>query len=369
MKRGKEMITCRKEVEMIKPYVPGKPIDDVKREFGLDDVIKLASNENPLGCSREAKEAIIKSLETPSLYPDGNCTNLREALSKKKGVEPEQIIFGCGSDEIILLLGKTFISEGDEAITCTPSFPQYKAATIPMGGKMIEIPLKNHTFDLDGIINAITEKTKLIFIANPNNPTGTIITKTEQIEFMKKVPSHILVVWDEAYVEYIDNADFPDTLSLLKNYDNVILLNTFSKMYGLASLRIGYGISTKTIIDYLNRLRGPFNVTAQAQVAALASLDAKDFIKESFETNEASKQFTYKKCKELGLSYIETYGNFIMIDCKLDSMELFNKLQSKGIIVRPGFYFGMPTYQRVTLGTISQMEVFFKLVEEFINEK
>lgn len=361
------MITCRKEVELIKPYVPGKPIDDVKREFGLTDVIKLASNENPLGCSIEAKEAIIKSLETPSLYPDGNCTDLRNALAQKNGVEPEQLIFGCGSDEIILSIGKTFISEGDEAITCIPSFPQYKAATIPMGGKMIEVPLKNHTYDLDGIVAAITARTKVIFIANPNNPTGTIITKEQQLDFMKKVPSHILVVWDEAYGEYIKDGNYPDTLSLMKDYDNIILLHTFSKMYGLASLRIGYGISTKVTIDYMNRLRGPFNVTTQAQVAAVASLDALDFVAASFKSNEASKAYTYERCKDLGLDYIESYGNFIMIDCKLPSMELFEKLQAKGMIVRPGFYFGMPTYQRVTLGTIDQMKRFFELVQEFLN--
>lgn len=361
------MITCRKEVELIKPYVPGKPIDDVKREYALTDVIKLASNENPLGCSKEAKDAIIKSLETPSLYPDGNCTDLRNALAQKKGVNPDQFIFGCGSDEVILLIGKAFISEGDEAITCTPSFPQYKAATLPMGGKMVEVPLKNHAFDLDGILLAINDKTKVIFIANPNNPTGTIVTKEQQIAFMKKVPRHILVVWDEAYNEYINDRNYPDTLSLMKDYDNIILLNTFSKMYGLASLRIGYGISTKETIDYLNRLRGPFNVTTQAQVAALASLDSVDFVKATFDANEASKLYTYKKCQELGLDFIKTYGNFVMIDCKLPSMELFEKLQSKGLIVRPGFYFGMPTYQRVTLGTINQMERFFELVQEFLN--
>ncbi|MBC7960930.1 MAG: aminotransferase class I/II-fold pyridoxal phosphate-dependent enzyme, partial [Vallitaleaceae bacterium] len=253
------MITCRKEVELIKPYVPGKPIDDVKREFGLTDVIKLASNENPLGCSEEARAAIIKSLEAASLYPDGNCTDLRNILAHKKGVDTNQLIFGCGSDELILLIGKTFIASGDEAITCTPSFPQYKAATIPMGGKMIEIPLKNHTYDLKGILTAITDKTKVIFISNPNNPTGTIVTKDQQIAFMKKVPRSILVVWDEAYSEYIKDTNFPDTLSLMKEYDNILLLNTFSKMYGLASLRIGYGISTKETIDFMNRLRGPFN--------------------------------------------------------------------------------------------------------------
>ncbi|PKM94261.1 MAG: histidinol-phosphate transaminase [Firmicutes bacterium HGW-Firmicutes-1] len=360
------MIECRKEVQLLTPYVPGKPIDDVKREYGLDDVIKLASNENPLGCSEAAKAAVIKSLESPSLYPDGNCSTLRSALSLKLNIASDQLIFGCGSDEVIAIIGKTFVTQGDEAITCTPSFPQYKAAVVSMGGVMIEVPLKNHTYDLAGILDKINERTKVIFISNPNNPTGTIVTKDEQVSFMKKVPKHILVVWDEAYNEYIADDSFPNTLSIMKDYDNIILLRTFSKMYGLASLRIGYGISTKEIIGYMNRLRGPFNVTTQAQEAARASLDAQEFVNASFQLNEASKQYTYKKCQELGLPYIETFGNFIMIDCKLPSMELFNQLQQKGVIVRPGFYFGMNTYQRVTLGTIEQMERFFELVEEFI---
>lgn len=360
------MIKCRKEVESLRPYIPGKPIEEVQKAYGLTDVIKLASNENPLGCSSEAKAAIIKTLESPSIYPDGDCTKLRNALSKKFNISADQLIFGCGSDEIVSIIGKTFINKYDEAITCVPTFPQYKAATISMGGKMIEIPLKDYKYDLDGIISNINENTKIIFISNPNNPTGTIITKEEQLSFMKKVPKHILVVWDEAYSEYIMDSNYPDTLSLINEYPNIILLRTFSKIYGLASLRVGYGISSKEIINFLNRIRGPFNVSTQAQAGALASLNSNDFLKASCDLNEASKQYTYKKCKELDLNYIETYGNFIMIDCKLPSMELFENLQKEGVIVRPGFYFGMDTYQRVTLGTIEQMEKFFTLVKKYL---
>ena len=185
------MIKCRKEVEALKAYVPGKPIDDVKREYGLTEVVKLASNENPYGCSDMAKEAVIKTLETPSLYPDGNCTILRNALSDKLSIKPEELIFGAGSDEIISMISRAFIGKEDEAITCTPSFPQYKSTVALMGGEMIEVPLINHTYDLSGILNHITDKTKVIFIANPNNPTGTIITSQEQLDFISKVPSNI----------------------------------------------------------------------------------------------------------------------------------------------------------------------------------
>lgn len=360
------MINCRKEVESLRPYVPGKPIDDVKREYGLTDVIKLASNENPLGFSEKAKIAINEALDTPSLYPDGNCTNLRNKISEMFNIAPDQLVFGAGSDEIITMIAQAFVGEEDEAITCTPSFPRYKSAVTMMGGKIIEVPLKNHTYDLDGIVNEITDKTKVIFIANPNNPTGTIITKEEQVEFLKKVPSNVLVVMDEAYFEYIKDDKYPDTLNIMKDYDNIILLRTFSKMYGLASLRIGYGIATKEIIGYLNRVRGPFNVSTPAQVAALASLEDNKFVEASYNTNEEAKQYTYNKCKELGLNYIETYGNFIMIDCKLPSLELFEKLQQNGVIVRPGFFFGMDTYQRVSLGTTEQMKEFFRLIEKFV---
>jgi histidinol-phosphate aminotransferase len=360
------MITSRKELEVLRPYVPGKPIDDVKREYGLTDVIKLASNENPLGCSIKAKEAIISALENPSLYPDGNCTDLRNILSERLDIKKEQLVFGAGSDELISMIAQSYVSKDDEVITCTPSFPRYKSATIMMGGKIIEVPLKNHTYDLDGIINEITDKTKVIFIANPNNPTGTIITKDEQINFMEKVPSNILVVFDEAYSEYIKDENYPNTLSIMNEYDNIILLRTFSKMYGLASLRIGYGVSTKDIIQEMNKIRGPFNVTTSAQVAAIASLQDDDFVKASYDTNYEAKQYCYSRCKELGLDYIKSYGNFVMIDCKIPSLELFEKLQKNGVIVRPGFYFGMDTYQRVSLGTKEQMKVFFDLVEKFV---
>lgn len=360
------MIKCRKEVELLRAYVPGKPIEDVKKEYNLDKVIKLASNENPYGCSEKAKKAVIKTLENPSLYPDGNCTNLRNELSKKMAIKPNELIFGAGLDEIISLIARTFIGHSDEAITCTPSFVQYKASVTAMGGNIIEVPLVNHTFDLNGILAKVTDKTKVIFICNPNNPTGTIITEKEQLEFIKKIPNDILVVLDEAYFEFVSDENYPESLSLLKEYDNLMILRTFSKMYGLASLRVGYGIANPAIIEFLNRVRGPFNVTTQAQAAAVASLNDEEFVNMVFEANKKAKEYTYKKCNELGLGYIETQGNFMMIDFDKPSMEFFVELQKKGFIVRPGFYFGMDTYQRVTIGTKEQMEEFFQLVKELI---
>jgi histidinol-phosphate aminotransferase len=360
------MIRYRKEVELLRAYVPGKPIDDVKKEYNLKKVIKLASNENPYGCSEKAKKAVIKSLENPSLYPDGNCTELRNCISNKMSISPNQLIFGAGSDEIISLISQTYIDKHDEAITCTPSFPQYKATVTAMGGNMIELPLVNHVYDLKGILSKITSKTKIIFISNPNNPTGTIIAKQELLEFIKKVPSNILIVIDEAYYEYVSDKDYLQSLPLLKDYDNLMILRTFSKMHGLASMRIGYGIANSNIIELINRVRGPFNVNTQAQMAAIASINDEEFVKTAFENNKKVKEYTYEKCEVLGLSYIKTHGNFIMIDFRKPSMDLFIELQKKGFILRPGSYFGMDTYQRVTLGTINQMKEFFQIIEELL---
>lgn len=361
------MIGCRNEIHNLRPYIPGKPIDQVKEDYNLDQIIKLASNENPLGCSNLAKKAIIDSLEEPSLYPDGNCSKLRTKLAKRFSFNEDQFIFGSGSDEVISMITKTYISIGNEAITCAPTFPQYKAGTMQMGGNIIEVPLKDYRFDLDGILSAITSNTKIIFIANPNNPTGTIITKDEQLTFIDKVPKHILIVIDEAYIEYIKDTTFPDTLSILNQHSNILVLRTFSKIYGLASLRIGYGIGPKEIIEKINRVRNPFNVSTIAQVAATAALDDIDFLEETFQVNEASKAYTYQRVEELGLTYIPTYGNFVMINFNRPSLELFEQLQSKGFIVRPGDHLGLPNFQRVTLGTIEQMTAFFNTVTTILD--
>ena len=361
------MVNCRKEVESLRAYVPGKPIDDVKKEFNLEHVIKIASNENPYGCSEKAKQAIIETLKTPSLYPDGNCTKLRDAIAKKMNIETNQLVFGAGSDELLSIIGRTFIGPNDEAITCTPSFAQYSASVKTMGGKIIQLPLINHTYDLNGIVDAVTDRTKVIFISNPNNPTGTIITEKEQLEFIKKIPNDILIVLDEAYYEFVADDSYPESLPLLKEFDNLIILRTFSKMYGLASLRVGYGIAHPKIIDYINRVRGPFNVTTQAQEAAVAALSDQDFVKKVYEANNEVMQYTYDGLDKLGIEYIKGHGNFLMINFNKPSKELFVEFEKKGIIIRPGYFFGMDTYQRVSLGTKKEMEAFLKACEELMN--
>lgn len=360
------MIKTRPIVEHLKAYVPGKPAEDVMNEFGLKEVIKLASNENPLGCSDAAKEAVIETLKTPSIYPDGNVTKLRKLLSKKLDVAEKQLIFGAGSDELITMLAKAYISPGDEAISASLTFPQYKAAVTSMDGLYIGIPNKDFGYDLDALAAAVTDKTKLIYIANPNNPTGTMFNQEAQEAFVAKIPTHVLIIFDEAYNEYIDDPDFPDTLAMLKNHDNIVLLRTFSKMYGLASLRIGYAVGNPDVIDAINRIRNPFNITSAAQAAAYAALKDQHFVKESFELNNAAKEYTYQRCHEMGLSYVPSSANFVLVDCKHPSNDLFIKLQEKGVIVRPVPHPDTMTYLRISLGTIKQMEKTFNILKEVL---
>ncbi len=268
------MVLQRNTVNYLKPYIPGKPISEVKRELGLDKVIKLASNENPLGCSPKATEAVTKWAENMAIYPDGNCTDLRNALAKKLKLKPTQFLFGAGTDQILEIIAATFINPGDKTITGHPSFSRYETVTQIMDGELIQVSLTHdYRFDLNSILNNIDEKTRIVWICNPNNPTGTIITAQELNSFLEKISKEILVVLDEAYYEYAKGGDYPESLELLDSYDNIIILRTFSKIYGLAGLRVGYAISNENIIEYLNRVRGPFNVNGAAQVAAIAALE------------------------------------------------------------------------------------------------
>jgi len=356
----------REVIRTISPYIPGKPISEVKRELGLEKVIKLASNENPLGPSENVKKAIKESLDDLSLYPDGNCTELKLKLAKKLNVKPTQIIFGAGSDEITQLIASIFINPGDNSIMARPSFPRYETVTKVMGGIPIEIPLKNYTHDLEEFSKHINERTRVIWICNPNNPTGTIVKKDELYNFIKSVPSEIAVVVDQAYKEYIDDPEYPDAIHWLDEFKNLIVLQTFSKIYGLASLRIGYAIASEEIIEKLNRVRPPFNVNHVAQIAAIAALDDQEHIEKAKELNKKSLEFFYKSFEEMKLPYIKSYGNFVMVDVTKDAVEVFKKLLLKGIIVRPGDIFDMPTYIRVTTGLESDNMEFIKALKEVL---
>ncbi len=360
------MFSYRECIRPLMPYVPGRPIEDVKKEYGLDRAVKLASNENPLGCSKNVREAVIRSLDEPALYPDGACGKLRALVAKKLGVPENAIVFGAGTDEVISLLGKVFINEGDECITAAVTFSQYAASVLSMGGKMVYAPMKDHAYDLDAILGLITDKTKMIFLANPNNPTGTAFDCNAQEAFIKKVPEHIIVVFDEAYAEYVTDFDYPDTISTMKNHKNVILLKTFSKAYGLASFRVGYGVSDPSISELMEKIRNPFNVSVQAQEAAIAAFEDREFVEFSAKHNKSVLTYTYNFFEDMGLFYIPSYTNFVMVDVKKDSREVFQALMKKGYIIRPGAAFGMDSFLRITIGTKEDMDGLFSILKEII---
>lgn len=355
-------VLYRKEINNMQAYVPGKPIEDVQKELGLEKIIKLASNENPLGCSPMAKDAMVKGLENISLYPDGNCSALKGAVANHLGVGEDQLIFGAGSDEILGMLAQVFLAPGNEVLTSDQSFPRYDSAAHLMGSHIIKVPLTNYTYDLDKMKEHITANTKLIILANPNNPTGTYFTHKTLLDFLDFVPSNILVVLDEAYYEYADATDYPESLDLLNRYSNLIILRTFSKAYGLASLRVGYGIATPKTIELLNRVRNPFNVNSLAQAAAIASLRDQDFVKKSVSLNEQSKTYMYEELEKLEIPFVPTQANFIMFDAKRPSDVLFQEFLNYGFIIRPAF--GVPNWVRVTLGTLPQMKEFIALLKK-----
>lgn len=357
----------REILSKIATYIPGKPIEEVQKELNLKKIIKLASNENPLGSSPKAVKAIINQTEKTSYYPDSNFSELRERLSYKLNIEPNQLFFGAGSDGIIEMIPHAFINPNEEVIMANPSFPLYKNNTIIAQGNCIEIPLdKEYRFDLNTMLESITDKTKLIWLCNPNNPTGTMYTDKEQFQFIKNVPKNILIIIDEAYYEYVTRNDYPESVNLLKEHNNIIILRTFSKIYGLASLRIGYAISNTELISDLEKVRSPFNVSSFAQVAALACLDDDEFKNTTYNINRENKEYLYTCFKQLGLDYLPTETNFIMVNVKQNSLDVFDKLLKEGIIVRPGYNYGMKNWLRVTIGTKEECLIFIEKLKEVL---
>ena len=357
---------CREELLSIKPYVPGKPIDEVKRELGISDVIKMASNENPLGPSPKAVKAVEQMLPEIYLYPDGSCYELKNTISQKLGVEPCNILVGNGSDESIKFVAETYLNTGDEIISPQPSFSEYEFAAKVMGARCIYSPLDSaFRLDLEDMARRITGKTRAVFICSPNNPTGTIVSAGEIRGFLDKVPGEVLVVFDEAYREYVTDAGYMDTLDLLKEgRKNILILRTFSKIYGLAGLRVGYALGHEEIIASMNRVREPFNVNLLAQAAANAAINDNDHVRASREINEAGKAYLYRELGQLGLKFFPTHANFIWLDTGRNSRELFGQLLQKGVIVRTGDIFGFDSFIRVTIGLPEQNERFIAALKE-----
>ncbi|MBP6965630.1 MAG: histidinol-phosphate transaminase [Armatimonadetes bacterium] len=350
----------------LKPYSPGKPIEEVEREYGIKDPVKLASNENPLGPSPKAVEAMRTALQTVSLYPDGACYHLKKELASHWGVGEDMLCIGNGSDELIHYIGVTFLSEDDEVIQADPSFVRYESAAVLNDCSCIMVPLKDYTHDLDAMADRINDRTRLIFITNPNNPTGTMVTARELERFMLRVPERALVIFDEAYYEYVERDDYPNTLNYVMAGRNAVILRTFSKVYGLAGLRVGYGIARPEIIQCLNQVREPFNVNSIAQVGAVASLRDPDQVARTRRVNSEGKKYLYREFEAMGLPFIPTEANFVMFDTKKQCRPLFEEMLRRGVILRTGDIFGMPTWFRVTIGTQEENERFVTALREVL---
>ena len=357
---------ARPEVFTLKPYVPGKPIEEVKRELGLDDIIKMASNENPLGSSPKAIAAVQKSLKMMHLYPDANCFNLKTRLAAVTGIADTGILIGNGSDEILMLLAATFINRGDQIIFAQPSFSEYEFTAKIMGGECIEVPLADFTHDLDSLLAAITDRTKMVYICNPNNPTGTIVGAAAIASFMAKVPDDVLVVFDEAYSEYVESPEFISGVKYVKAGRNAIVLQTFSKIYGLAALRIGYALTRPEIAQAVEMITEPFNVNMLAQVAALAAIDDIEHVELSQKINSDGKRYLYNELEKMGLKYVPTEANFIFLDTGKNSQEVFQAMLRLGVIVRTGDIFGHPNFIRVTIGTQAENERFIDTLQQVL---
>lgn len=360
-------------VQKIQPYIPGKPIKEVERQLGIKQCYKLASNENPLGPSPRVLEAIREFLSNPSelaRYPEGGGYYLKNALCElfsNKGIEltHDEIILGNGSNELIDIAVKTYIGLGDEAVMAKPSFIVYPMSVTAQGGIPKEVPLRDWRHDLEGMLKEVTDKTRIVFIANPNNPTGTMNYKEEFDRFMKALPDDILVIVDEAYYEYVNHPEYPDTLKYFQEGKDILILRTFSKAYGLASLRIGYGIAKKEIITEMNRIREPFNTNTIAQIAAEAALKDGEHLRKVLELNEKGKQYLYTELDKISeIKYLPTQANFIYIILpdSISSKEVFEFLLRQGVIIRPVG----PNHIRVTIGLAEENKAFIESLKKFL---
>lgn len=357
-------------VQSLQPYQPGKPIDELAREFGLneEDIIKLASNENPLGPSPKVLAAIQEALPELTRYPDGAGFELKQAISNKFGLQKEQITLGNGSSDILDFICRAFVNPGENIVTSQHAFAIYGIIATIVGAHCIKVPAINYAHDLDAMAAAINDKTRVVFVTNPNNPTGTWINKNDLINFLDKIPANVLVLLDEAYFEYVQNAEYPDGLSLLPAYPNLVVARTFSKAYGLAAMRVGYGASSVEVADLLNRVRPPFNVNSLALVAATASLSDDGYVRRSIAENSKGMQQLEAAFNELNIEYIPSVANFIAfkIPSPLKAAEVFQQLLAKGVIVRPIAGYEMPDYLRVSIGTAQENQGFIEALTQVL---
>ncbi len=353
-------------LDAIKPYVPGKPIDEVKREYGLEDVIKMASNENPLGVSPKALDAMKRALSGLNHYPDAAAYEFRMALAEHFHVDFSQVAVGNGADDLIFELSMAYLEDGDEVVVSRSSFPMYDIYSTAMRAKMVKTPLADgQRIDLTAMAEAITERTKIVYVCNPNNPTGTIVSADEVDAFLARVPDRVLVVLDDAYAEMVESEAFPDSIGYVRaGRTNVVVIRTFSKVYGLAGIRIGYGFAHADVIATLMKIKPPFNVNVLAQAAGIAGLQDQEFVARSVEANRRSRAYLYEEFDKLGLEYAESHTNFILVRIGDRAREVQQAMLQRGVIVRPCEAYDLPDFLRVSIGSSAQNERFIRTLAD-----
>ena len=355
-------------IRAIAPYQPGKPIAELERELGISGIVKLASNENPLGCSPKATAAMIEAIKTIALYPDGNGFELKDALSKRYDVGHERMVLGNGSNDMLELAARAFLAPGDKAVYSDHAFAVYPLATQAVGATGISVPAIDYGHDLKAMGKAAAEqKAKLVFVANPNNPTGTFLSAADLLDFLRALPSDILVVLDEAYNEYLPEKNRYDSVAWLKEFPNLIISRTFSKAYGLAGLRVGYAFADAQVADMMNRVRQPFNVNSVAQAAAVAALQDEAFVRQTHSLNQRGMTQITQGLSRLGLEFIPSYGNFISFKIG-NGLKNYRRLLELGVIVRPVASYNMPDYLRVSIGLESENEKFLSALKQVLGE-
>jgi histidinol-phosphate aminotransferase len=356
----------KEQLVTLTPYQPGKSIESVKKQYNLENIVKLASNENPFGCSKKVHTALQTNVPNIELYPDGYATNLREKVASFLQVMPEELIFGNGSDNLIQIISRALLHPNASTIMAAPTFSQYRHNAVIEGAIIKEVPLIDGEHDLEGMLLAIDEQTNVIWLCSPNNPTGTYIEEKSLHSFLEKVPPNVLVVLDEAYYDYVVARDYYDSINLTRQYQNLIVLRTFSKIYGLASLRVGYGVANAAIIRALEPVREPFNVNSFSQLAASVALEDQEFIEDCKEKNRQGLAQFYEFCGQHQLKHFPSQTNFILIDFKVDGDKVFQFLLERGYIVRSGKALGFPTAVRITVGSFEQNEGVLSALGEFL---
>ena len=354
----------RKGVSSLHAYVPGRSIEEVAVEYGLSEVIKLASNENALGPTPGAIDAIRSALDGLHRYPDGGAKALVSRLAQKLGVSPSQVFMGNGGDDVLSVLSRTFLNDGDEVVIPQPTFSPYAHVSRVMGAQVVFSPLRDMKIDLDDVLDKVSGRTKIVFLCSPNNPTGGILAEGELVSFLEKLPEGLLVLLDEAYGDFADDPTYPDSVSLIDRFP-LVVLRSFSKIYGLAGLRVGFALSREGVVDYMNRVREPFNVNQLAQAAALAALEDDDYRERAIALVRKGREALYLAFEKMGLDYVESQANFIFVRVG-DGDAAMNALMREGVIVRPGSAFGHPEWIRVTVGLPDENERFLLKLRDFL---